>query len=267
MNGERRGFTLVELLVVMVLGALLIAASLQVLITNQRTYTAQNAEIRGQQTTRAALDVLAGELREISTQGGDLLGMGGTSVTVRVPRKFGVVCAVSASSPPVLTVLKVGGWFSASDSVFIFADNNPSVSSDDAWISARITAVDTTASCGAKQGQDLSFSGQAALFTSNVVATGAPVRSFVQYRYGLLTYQGKTYLGRTDDAGDTAPLVGPLDASSGLQFTYLDTLGAVTATPTDVRTIQITIKTSSPVLNSVGNPVSDSVTAVVYPRN
>ena len=46
MNRDRRGFTLTELIVVTVLGALLIMAALQVLITNQRTYTAQSAQIQ-----------------------------------------------------------------------------------------------------------------------------------------------------------------------------------------------------------------------------
>ena len=58
MTRDRRGFTLIELLIVVVLGSLILAAALQVLITNQRTYTAQNAAITGQQATRMALDVL-----------------------------------------------------------------------------------------------------------------------------------------------------------------------------------------------------------------
>lgn len=270
MKRDRGGFTFVELIIAIVLGTLLILAALQVLITNQRTYTAQNAQIQGEQTTRAALDALSSDLREISPQGGDLLSMSDSSLTIRAARKFGLVCALSTSNPPVLTVLKVGDFFAKDDSVFIFADNNPSISSDDAWITAEVTKVDTTATCGAKAAQNLTFNAQSALFTQptgDSVRVGAEVRSFVIYTYGLMTYQGKTYLSRTDASGVQSPMVGPLDSSSGLHFAYLDSLGSATATSTDVRMIQVTIKTSSPVTNSVGNPVSDSTTTVVYTRN
>ena len=70
MNGtSRNGFTLAELLTVVVLGAVLILASYQVLITNSRIHTANSAHIQGQQALRAGLDVLVGELREIMFSG------------------------------------------------------------------------------------------------------------------------------------------------------------------------------------------------------
>lgn len=271
MKRDCGGFTLVELIIGIVLGTLLIAAALQVLITNQRTYTAQNAQIQGEQTTRAALDALSSDLREISPRGGDLISMSDSSVTIRAARKLGLVCALSTSNPPLLTVLKVGDFFAKGDSVFIFADNNTSISSDDAWIAAEVKSVDSTSvTCGTKTAQTLSFSGQGALFTQptgDSVRVGAEVRSFVRYTYGLMTYQGKTYLSRTDASGTESPMVGPLDASSGLHLAYLDSLGSATATSTAVRMIQVTIKTSSPVTNSLGDPVSDSTTTVVYTRN
>jgi len=267
MKTDRRGFTLTELIIVTVLGALLIMASLQILITNQRTYTAQTAQIQGQQATRAAVDVLFNELREISAQGGDLLVMSGTSLTVRAMRKFGVACLVTTASPPVIRALQIGDWFADQDSVFIFADNQTNISSDDAWIAARVTGVDTTAACGAAKAQDLSFSGQSALFTADSVRTGAPMRSYTRYRYGLITYAGDPYLGRTDSGGTTVPLVGPLKASNGVSFVFMDSVGTVTATATRVRQIQVTIRTSSGVRNSVGATVSDSITATIFTRN
>ncbi|MFQ5536175.1 MAG: PilW family protein [Gemmatimonadota bacterium] len=266
MNTDRRGFTLVELIVVAVLGTLVVAAALQVLITNQRTYTAGNAKIQGQQTTRAAMDILTNELREISAQGGDILAMGGDSLTIRAMRKFAIVCEVNLSAPPKLKAFKVGDWFEADDSVFVFADNDQAVSSDDTWIAAKVTAVDTTASCGGTTAQELTFSGQSATFTADSVRTGAPIRSFTRFTYGLVTYNGDTYLGRRDASGTEAPLVGPL-ASNGVSVTYLDGNGNVTTTPTDVRQVLVTIRTSSGVLSSLGEMVADSITTRIYTRN
>lgn len=281
MSAERRGFTLVELIIVVVLGTLVLAAAMQVLVTNQRTYTAQTAQIQAQQSTRSAMDVLFGELREISARGGDLLSMSTHSLKVRAMRKFGVVCGVSASSPPVLTVTKVGDWFAAADSVFIFADNQTNISSDDDWVDAYVTAVDTSSvTCGSTTAQRLSFGGQSGKFTApggDSVRTGAPVRSFALYTYGLGTWNGKTYLGRLGSTGGGGllgassekwvPMVGPLRATDGVEFVYLDSIGNVTTTATEVRQIRVTVRTWSGAVNSAGQVVADSLTGTIYTRN
>jgi len=57
-QSARRGFTLVELLVVVVLGGLMVLTIYQVLVTNSRTYTVNNAQIQGQQSLRAGMDIL-----------------------------------------------------------------------------------------------------------------------------------------------------------------------------------------------------------------
>lgn len=267
MSVDRRGFTLTELVIVTLLGALMIAAALQILITNQRTYTVQTAQIQGQQATRAAADVLFNELREVSAQGGDLLAMSATQLTIRSMRKFGIVCSLDTDDPPDLTVLKVGDWFADGDSVFVFADNNAATSGDDVWIAVEVMDVDTTEACGTQRAVELDFGGQSAPFTNDSVRVGAAVRSFVRYTYGLITYDGESYLGRTEQGSTAVPLVGPLEASSGLEFTYLDENGNVTATAADVRQITVTIRTASPVVNSLGQTVSDSITTVIYTRN
>ncbi len=270
---DRRGFTLVELIVVVVLGALVIAASMEVLITNQRTYTAQSAQIQGQEATRAALDVLWGELRELSTRGGDLLGMGTDTMAVRVMRNLGIVCnsdttVTGTPGQPLLRVIRTATWFEDQDSIVVFADNNPSSRTDDAWILAKVTKTDTTATCLTRPAEELVFSGQKALFTADSVRMGAPIRSYVRYAYGLFPYDGAYYLGRrAPGATDATPMVGPLDPTSGVQFTYMDSTGAVTTTPTEVRQIAVTIRTLSNVKNATGGFVSDSITTWIYTRN
>lgn len=257
---------------VIVLGVLVIAASMDVLITNQRTYTAQSAQIQGQDATRAALDVLTGELRELSTRGGDLLSMGTQSMTFRAMRKFGLVCSADTTTTgttgqPLLTVLKVGQWFDTKDSVFVFADNNESTAKDDYWIPAQVSQRDTTGLCGLRKAEQLIFAGQKAAFTADSVRPGAPIRSFVQYKYGLIAYGGAYYLGRSESGGAAVPLVGPLRSGDGVSFQYLDSLDAVTGTPTDVRQIVVTVRSPATVRNATGGLVSDSVTSWIYTRN
>jgi hypothetical protein len=212
------------------------------------------------------MDVLFSELREVSARGGDIISMSSSSITVRSMRNFGVVCVVAPAIPAV-TVLKVGNWFGVGDSVFVFADNRENISTDDDWIPARVSAVDTTAACGASPASRLTFGGQVAKFAADSVRVGAPVRSYLRYTYGLVTESGATYLGRTPAGGTAAPMVGPLKASTGIEFVYLDSLGSVTSVTTNVRQITVKIRTASEVLNSLGEPVSDSLTGRIYTRN
>jgi len=271
MRHDRRGFTLVELSVVAVLGALVLGSALQVLILNQRAYTAQTEAISGQQSNRMALDVLFNELREVSPSGGDILAMSGDSLRVRLMRKFGFVCATDWSGQPELTVIPWGvgtNTFAASDSVFVYADNDEGTRGDDAWISANITGV--TASTCPQDGtvaQELRMNGQAALFAADSVGIGAAVRSYSDFTFGTTTFDGETYLARRDGGGDMIPIAGPIRAGNGLEFVYRDELGAVTAVAADVRQLEVVVRTGGRVLDGRGGVVSDSITAWIYTRN
>lgn len=270
MTLDRRGFTLVELLIVVVLGSLVLLAALQVLVTNQRTYTAQNATIEGQQSTRMALEVLFNELRQVSPQGGDILMMSSDSLRVRMMRKFTRTCdTTTVLGVPILTTVDIGPVdFAVGDSVFVFADNNQRDDDDDNWFRAQITAAASgTCPQDGSAARLLSFTGQGGLFTADTVGIGAPVRSYSTVRFGLTTYSGDVYLGRATGAAALTPVAGPLRANTGIQFVYRDALGAVTATPADVRQIVVTVRSGSGVLNSLGQTVSDSITAWVYTRN
>ena len=267
MTGRRGGFTLAELIVVAVLGGLLIAATLQVLITNQRTFTVQNAQIQGQQAVRAALELLGSELREISPYGGDLVTMSATEVRVRVGRTFGLICHDTLRGTPTFRVMRFGDWMRVGDSVFVFADNRGDVMTDDRWITSRINAIDTTRTCAGRPAQRITFTGTTA-FTNDSVSSGAEVRVFTHFTYGLMTHtDGKPYLGRRVPGGSYVPLVGPLMAGRGVSFRYLNPAGSATTTATEVAQIAITVRTHSDVTDASGARVQDSVTVRVHTRN
>ncbi len=266
--GDRKGFTLVELLVVVILGGFVLAATYQTLVTNQRTFTIQAAEIQGQQTLRAGMEVLSGELREISPPEGDLLAMSEDSVRIRVMRAFGVACDTATSGTPNLTVKRVGQWFSAGDSAFTFIDGDPERRSDDDWRSTRVMAVDTTTTCGSgpDEAQLVTLAGLAG---ADTVLPGSPLRVFEQYSYGLRDWDGQPFLVRQAPGGPVQPVVGPLDetVSDPLKFEYLNENGSVTADPLEVAQIQITLKTSSDARDVQGDLVRDSLTLRVHTRN
>jgi len=262
-----RGFTLVELLVVVVLGGLMLLSIYQVLITNSRTYTVNNAQIQGQQSLRAGMDVLFSELREISAEEGDIVSMGVDQIKIRTSRAFALACATDYTvSPPTVTAYRVGPLLEAGDSVFIFADNDTNRTLDDTWLTRKIQKTDTTVTCAGAPGQELTITNLAS--TGDTVRVGAPVRAFLTYTYGLYTIDGENYLGRqVSTAGSPDPLVGPLVPTLGVTFRYLDSIGGVTTVPTDVAQIEVTLRYQSQVRTSQNRVVRDSIVARVYPRN
>jgi len=267
---KRGGFTIIELLVVVVLGALVVGATYQVLLTNQRTYTAQNAQIQSQQTVRAGLDVLFGELREMSRLGGDIQAFGPDSLKVRTLRRFGLVCGVDIAAGNV-DVRKVGSWFEVGDSVVIYAENTQNSTTDDRWITGKITARDTTIACGTAQAQRLHVAvvnSAASGSPPDTVRVGSNLRSYTHYTYGLYTIDGAPFLGRKE-AGSNTPvaLVGPLRSGTGLAFRYLDTLNAVTTTRANIAQVEVTLRTLTTVRGPNGQFVADSIVTRIYIRN
>jgi len=69
---NRRGLTLVELLVALVLLSIVSAALYRVLVSNQRIYEAQTQRIDMQQNIRAAATILPADMRELDASEGDI---------------------------------------------------------------------------------------------------------------------------------------------------------------------------------------------------
>jgi prepilin-type N-terminal cleavage/methylation domain-containing protein len=263
------GFTLIELLIVVVLGAVIVGATYQILITNSRTYTVSSQEVQQQQTLRAAMDVLFGELREISAAEGDLITMGSDTIVIRSARSFGVTCGLRYSGSYVdLRVKRVGDWFEIGDSVFVFADNDSTDYNDDAWLTGTVSALDTTQTCsGSDQAQDLRIQG---VNGADTVRSGAPVRSFEHNLYSLQTADGVGYLARkVGSSSSWQVLVGPLatNAQGGMDLEYFDENGVVTATAAEVARIRVTLRTRSQAVDQQGNLVADSLITDVFVRN
>jgi len=265
-RGSRRGFTLVELMIVAVVGSMVVGATYQIMLSTQRAYSIQTAQIQGQQTVRAGLDILFSELRELSREEGDILTMGSDRIEFRAMRAFGLVCGVNASGSPV-RVQKIGRFFEVGDSILVFADRDPDIASDDTILSGKVGSIDTTETCsGADTAQSLAVPSLAtARASGDTVRIGAPVRGFTIYTYGLYSLDGEYYLAR-EFGGVTAPLVGPL-ADNGVSFVYRDSLGNVTTNRREVSKIEVTLRTESKVRNQKGDLVGDSLKTAIYLRN
>ncbi len=264
-TGDRRGFTLVELMIVAVVGAMVVGATYQIMLSSQRALTIQTAQVQSQQTVRAGLDILFAELRELSRAEGDILTMGPDRIEIRAMRAFGLVCDVDPSGSP-LRVQKIGQFFEDGDSIVVFADNRVEIASDDTILSGRVSSIDTTETCpGGDAAQSLTVPALVSAFANDTVRIGAPVRGFTIYTYGLYQLEGDFYLARRSGT-TTAPLVGPL-SSNGVSFIYTDSFGNVTTNPRDVSQIEVTLRSESRVRDMQGRTVADSLRTAIFLRN
>lgn len=232
---RRRGFSMIELLVVVVLGAVTLGAAYRMLVVQQQAYSQEHARITVQQTGRTAIQLLSSELREISVDGADILRTAPDSLTVRVVRKLGVICDVHPSNKKI-SVWQFGAEpFATGDSILIFADGDTLTRADDDWGKAEVTGA-TSDACPATWdagvAQRLDTPGITVLITD--VEKGGPVRAYTTLTYGIYDVDGEWALGRHEPGGSVEVLLGGLaaPADGGLKFTYYDTTG-VSVLPTD----------------------------------
>jgi prepilin-type N-terminal cleavage/methylation domain-containing protein len=291
---NRSGLTLIELLVAMVLFGIVSLGIYRVLVNNQRVYQAQTQRIDLQQNIRAAVSILPAELRELDATDGDILAMGANTITVRTMRQLGFLCntPVLGIGSPVLVIrnrpfFSVRDFNITNDSILVYYEGGQQSRNDDSWIPGRITAIAPGVCTDGTVGRTLTTAlafGTVAAPTGTLPATyvqlqqtgriqiGAPVRGFevVTYR-AYQAADSKWYVGlQSGLSGGMQPLIGPILAN-GLTFTYRDSLGAVTAVPARVATIEVRLKaqTAQPLRQpngTLGYPV-DSVGTIVALRN
>jgi prepilin-type N-terminal cleavage/methylation domain-containing protein len=260
----RRGLTLPEILIAIVLLAIVGTGLTRVLVKQQQSYKDMSATAISKRELRLGASVLPAELRSISSSGGDIMAMGENEITMRAYTGTGVVCARSASGgnqvwlPPTNLARHTLTSFvippAVGDTVFLYNEGNDRGAFDDTWEKFAIAdiATDNAACAGAPYTDPaldppaskprLRYTLNSALQDS--VKVGAVIRFSRPVRYKI--YQetsGSWYLGMQTYNGSwgvTAPMAGPYRAFqagdnglTGLQFRYYDTLGTRITTMTN----------------------------------
>ena len=291
----RRGFTLIELMIALVLLGIVSAAVYKVLVNNQRVYLAQTQTIDLQQNIRAAAAILPAEFRELDAADGDIKAMTPTSLRIRAMRELAFVCADPVLGGGIgqitLTVRKTPIYgtrqtFTKGDSILVYWEGNPTTRVDDQWLPAQLQADGAPGVCNDTLGANnpawlLSLQPQwinaPTLNRAGAITRGAPLRGFDKVAYEL--YQAPApdtnwYLGQRNPAqgGTIQPMIGPLIGPNGVTFSYYDSVGAVTADSSKVAQIGFVLRarTASPI-RSAGTGIQDykidSVVSWVALRN
>jgi prepilin-type N-terminal cleavage/methylation domain-containing protein len=250
MKHSIRGFSLVEMLIGLVLLGVVTTTIYRVLTINQRLSRAQTEQVSLQSSVRVGSLAVASELREIgiNTLGAtDILAMSSSGITYRAMRSSAMACQVAADEVRIrntpTTLFAARSIVAGQDSMLLYVEGDPDISSDDSWLVLPITGVGPGACPGG---------GAAIVLTTNIdiVATplalivlDAPVRTFEVMELAVLASGGQNWLGvRSVSAGQALePALGPI-TGTGLDLAYFNAAGAATTNPAAVQSIQITIR-------------------------
>jgi len=260
-KGARPGFTLIELLVAMVIFGIVAGAVVDVMIASNRSTSDQAQRIDMQQNMRAANAILPAEIRQLNAVDGDIKAMSATSLTIRATRQLAIICTAPVTGGAMVSGVLNGATivvrsplysaqrvFAVEDSLWVWYEGDAGTRNDDGWLPGKVTAVGaqncTDGAAGIKLTANLGFTAPK-VNAANVVPNGSPVYGFEPVTYATgLGADGRYYLNMTTPLG-TAPVLGPLPDVNGVNFAYYDANGVVTATPTAVRQIGLSVREQS----------------------
>jgi prepilin-type N-terminal cleavage/methylation domain-containing protein len=247
---QRRGFTLIEVLIALVIMGVVTGAIYRLLNTSQRLSLAQAEQVSLQSNVRTGSLVVPNELRELNTVvGGSLeqndiiLPLADDAITYRAMRGLGFVCQA-----PVAGELRIARstWTGLGNPAgkpyhaYLFDDKDPDDDADDGWLRVDITGV-TASACGAAA----AFRLATAAAIPAAVKIYTPVRLYEVMELKLYSdADGEWWLGaRSVSAGevDLQPVLGPLTAE-GFKLAYLDSNGDETAVEKDIKSIRVTVR-------------------------
>jgi prepilin-type N-terminal cleavage/methylation domain-containing protein len=222
---ERRGVTLVELLMAMLIAGLVGGAMVKVMLADARASRDREAWRSARAVSRGSVNRLLSDLRMVEAEGAvTAASADGQTITLRVPYAMGVLC--NATSPVTVRLLPVDQptWDGASFSGFAWRDT---LSGAYVYVNAATISAGSAATCTTNSVAAVPSSGGAA---SRVVqltgalggtpAIGTPVLLFesVDYRFAASTLvPGRTGLWRRTALLDEE-LAAPSDATS--RFSY-----------------------------------------------
>jgi prepilin-type N-terminal cleavage/methylation domain-containing protein len=241
----RRGFTLTELLVGMVLMGIVGVALTKLFVSQSRFYDRETQMRRARFVTRTAINAALSDLRMVEATGG-VVSATTTQVTVRVPYAIGIVCANTPTQttlslwPVDSTMYATAGFggYAWRDSVGseTYVEAGSSLVSDAASV---CTAANVTVLAG---GRVVAVRPPLPAALPAVTAVGTPVFLIQRLTYEFkasTTLPGRTGLWRTVvGTGQTDELVAPFDSTASFGFFVVGSDTAQAAVPVPLNTMR-----------------------------
>ena len=287
----RAGFTLLEILVALMISGLVVGSIFQVLQGNGRFVALQSAREEVQQNARAALDLIAGDLRAVPP--GAILEMEADRIRFMQPRAWGVLCNTLTPSSATAWVMMPAGMVSVDEFLLRLHRGLAVEQSDDPLVRTgtfrfvpallRQTSGDPCDAIQPDPATDrvrVGFRSPGPPFvTGDSVPAGSPVMLYEEIRYDVATGGGvapgrwiRRMAGYGGSGPNMQPMAGPVPETAGLAFTYLAEDGVTpAAVPSTVRQVGIEVVTRSRAMERDGAGVRpqqvDTARTNVYLRN
>jgi prepilin-type N-terminal cleavage/methylation domain-containing protein len=236
----RGGFTLVELMIALTVGGLVATMVLSAMMQQGRLARLQGSSEEAQQNVRAAIELLASELRSVPREG--LIHAGTSRMIVRVPVAIGLLCtdpvpdagtlhmlvssrAWTRTTPDTLSIAtQFALETTAVDSAGFVPDFTTMTPIQVAMVSGTSAACNALRPSGDTRVLALTPIPSSTKYSTEMRAALAAGEIYlfdrVEYTIGSSTVPGQ-WINRTA-RGSTRPLAGPLPASGapGLRFRY-----------------------------------------------
>jgi prepilin-type N-terminal cleavage/methylation domain-containing protein len=298
----RRGVSLPEVLIVIMILGIVGGAIFKVLVKQQQSYTDTSRQADMQREIRLTSSFLPSDLRSLSSAGSDIIAMEEDRFSFLATIGSAIVCSKTSNThfsvPPTDAAgVTTSNWHTlpiAGDSVFLYNDSLDAGSVDDVWQRARVQSVATSLTdCpGAPFTDPANDAGKArwrfAVVSPGVadsVRLGAVVRFARPVRYrlyqvpsrnwyvGFEQYVSGAWSAVEPVGGPFRPYVATDAGQSGLQFRYFDSLGVrltSVAQNKDVSRIDVYLRTNAglaAVTERRPNDIQDSVMMRIAVRN
>lgn len=266
----RRGVTLIELMITLVLLGIVAGGMMQIIVRQQKFYNGNSGVLGTRSNVRQGVAVFQSELRALNPSLDVYAGeMKSTSFEFREPRGSSVVCAIDGAQqtivvpPPVMSNDAVlTSWAQSpevGDSVLAYDTDAR------AWLAVGVAIGGSkpTEGSGVCTGlvplTDLARGWKITLSDAlgGKVAVGAPIRFFRHARYELAKAADEDWYlafsdcspARTPECSDPEPIAGPYLAEDndppGMELSYFDASGNPTTDPTQLRLIDIVLRSQS----------------------
>jgi prepilin-type N-terminal cleavage/methylation domain-containing protein len=291
----RRGFTLVELLLSIILAAVVGAALIRMTLAQARFMDQQEAWRSARGVSRGGVNRLISDLRAVEAQGGLTAAVaGGQDFTVRVPYAFGVICSAALATATVSLLPVDSAMYNALGHTG-FAVRNATTGSYTYYTSltpSSVPAAGLATTCTAVVAPDMpivapvpSTNGSPVGKVVTLVATanlaGPPPKGSIVFLYRTIRYEfknstalpGRTGLFRTRVTGGIPEeeLVTPFDNTARVNFYVLNAATAQAAVPgllSTVRGLELVLNGQSELApGGSATPKTANVTTSVFFEN
>jgi prepilin-type N-terminal cleavage/methylation domain-containing protein len=268
----RRGMSLIELVITLVLVSIIGAASGKLLVSQTRYFARMSAKKDARSVTRNARNLIQSELSMVEASGG-VVAANNDSITVRMPYAWGVFCssATIAHLPgdsAMYAMATMAGYAIkpfTSTGVYTYT------------ASATVPTAGTAANCtGLAQPITAPTNGDYLSVTGLTGTAGAPVFLWQQvtYKFAASTlFPGTRGLYRrvgTGSSGTAEEILAPFESTAQFNYYSLNSATSTSTTPalTDIRGVELKLDAQSP--NRASNRSSaetSRITTAIFFRN